>query len=126
MVVRVGADESETFQTEQGVRPECISTSQLFNIYGEHIIREALEHWTGGISIGEKRIFNLRHTDDITLIALDEEEMAELVNLVNIASKKLEPRINASKTKVTLVDRTRFLPISTALSENENINAFVY
>ena len=60
---------------------------QLFNIFGEHIIREALKHRTGGISIGGRRIFDLQYADDTTLIASDKVEMAVLVNLVKIARK---------------------------------------
>ena len=32
-------------------------------------MREALEDWDGGISIGGRRITNLRYADDTTLIA---------------------------------------------------------
>ena len=84
------------------MRQGCILSPQLFNIYGEHIIREALEHWTGGISIGGRRIPDLQYAGT-TLIASDEEEMAELVNLVKIASEKLELHINASKIKVMIL-----------------------
>ena len=51
MVVRVDGEEAEAFRAEQGVRSGYILSPQLFNIYGEHILCKALEHWTGGISI---------------------------------------------------------------------------
>ena len=60
------------------------------------------------------------------MIALDEEEMAELVNLVKMVSEKLGLRINASKMKAMLVDRAKYLPVSTALNKYEKVNAFVY
>ena len=107
------------------MRPGCILFPQLFNIYGEHIIREALEHWIGGIFIGGRRIPNLRYAGYTTLIASDEEEMAELVNLVKIASEKLGLCINASKMKVMAVDWAKYLSVSTILSEYEKVNAFV-
>ena len=87
-----------------GIASGCILFLQLFNIYGERIIFEALEQWTGGISIGGRRISNLQCADDTTLIALDEQEMVEHINLVMIASKKLRLCINASKTKAMGVD----------------------
>ena len=90
MVLRVVAEESEDFQDEQGVPQECILSSHLFNICGEHIICEALEHWTGGITIGQRRISHLSCADDTTLIALGEEKIAELINQVKMVSKKLE------------------------------------
>ena len=61
-----------------GCVKEAYYPSQLFNPYGEH-----------GMSIGKKRISNLRYADHTTLIALGEDGMAELVNLAKIASKKL-------------------------------------
>ena len=91
MVVRVddGGEESEIFQEQQGVHQECILSPQSFNICGEHIILETLEHWAGGVSIVGRRISNLRYAYVTTLIASDEEEMAQFVNLVKIASEKL-------------------------------------
>ena len=59
--------------------------------------------WTSGISIGRKRICNLRFANDTILIASNEDEM-ELVNLVKIASKNLTVYTNPSKIKVTGVD----------------------
>ena len=52
--------------------------------------------------------------------------MAELVNLVKMASEKLGLCINASKTKVIVVHWAKSLPVSTALSEYEKDYAFVY
>ena len=112
MVVRVDGEESEAFQSEQGVSQGCILSPQLFNINGEHIICQTLEYWTCGISIGGRRISNLQYANDTTLIASDEEEMKELVNLVKIASEKLGLCINASKMKVMMVDWAKCLPFS--------------
>ena len=60
------------------------------------------------------------------MIALDEEEMAELVNLVKIANEILALRINALKTKVMVVYRAKCLPVSTTLSEYKKVYVFVY
>lgn len=76
MVVIVDCGESEVFQAEQGVCQKCILYPQLFNIYGEHIIREALEHWTNSISIGGRRISNLRYANNTALIASDEGQVS--------------------------------------------------
>ena len=89
MVVRVDSEESEAFQAEQGVDHGCVLSPQLFNIHGEHIICKTLVHWTGGISPRGRRISNLQYVNDTTLIALDEEEMEELINLVKMVRIKL-------------------------------------
>ena len=52
--------------------------------------------------------------------------MAELVNVMKIASEKLGLCINALKTKVMMVNQAKFLPFSTLLSEHKKINVFVY
>ena len=69
-------------------------SAQLFNIDGEHTIREALEYRTHDISIGWRRTSNLWYADDTILFALDEEEMGELVNLVKMTSQKFGLCIN--------------------------------
>ena len=88
MVVKVDGEKFKAFQAEQGMLQGCMLSLQLFNIYGEHIICETLEHWASDISIGGKKISNLRYVDDTTSIASDEVEMGELVNLVKIAGEK--------------------------------------
>ena len=79
---------------------KCILSPQLFNTYGELIIRYALEHWTGGISIEGRIISHPQYADDTIWIVSDKEEMAKIVNLVKIASERLGLHMNASKTKV--------------------------
>ena len=43
--------------------------------YAENIIREALEEWERGISIGGRMVTNLRYADDTTLIAGTKEDL---------------------------------------------------
>lgn len=59
MVMEVDGEKSKAFQAEQGVRQGYVLSRQLFNISGEDIIQDALEHWTCGISVGGRRISNL-------------------------------------------------------------------
>ena len=53
----------------------------LFNLYAEHIMRNAgLEETQAGIQIAERNISNLRYADDTTLderVPLDESEGGE-------------------------------------------------
>ena len=103
-VARVDGEESKAFRAEQWVRQGCVLFPKLFNIYGEHIIRKAPEHWTVSISSGERRISDLRYADDTTLTAPNEKEMVELVNLVKMANENLELSTNPSKMKVMMVN----------------------
>ena len=52
----------------------------LFNLYTEHIIRNArLYELQAGIKTGRRNINNLRHADDTTLRAESEEELKSVL-----------------------------------------------
>ena len=72
--VRTGHGTTDWFQTGRGVCQGCILSPCLFNIYAEYIMRNAgLEEAQAGIKIAGRSISNLRHADDITLMAESEE-----------------------------------------------------
>ena len=52
----------------------------LFNLYAKYIMRNArLNEAQAGIKIAERKINNLRYTDDTTLMAENEEELKSLL-----------------------------------------------
>ena len=52
----------------------------LFNLYAEHIMRNAgLDEAQAGIKIVRRNINNLRYTNDTTLMAESEEELKSLL-----------------------------------------------
>ena len=56
------------FKIEKGVRQGCLLSLCLFNVYTEHIMRNAgLDELQAGIKIGRRNINNLRYVDDTTL-----------------------------------------------------------
>ena len=63
-------------------------------------MREALEELESGISIGGRRVTNLRYADDTTLLAGTKEDLIELVERVRRASEKAGLYLNVGKTKV--------------------------
>lgn len=50
--VKLDTECSNVFCVRKGVRQGCILSPLLFNIYGEHIIRKALEDWDKGFAVG--------------------------------------------------------------------------
>ena len=68
--VRTGHGTTDWFQIGKRVRQGCILSPCLFNLYAEHIMRNAgLEEAQAGIKIAERNINNLRYADDTTLMA---------------------------------------------------------
>ena len=74
------------------------------NIYAENIIREALEDLDGGISIGSRRITNLRYADDTTLIVETKNDLIAIMERVKLASEKAGLYLNVVKTKVMMTE----------------------
>ena len=61
----------------------------LFNLYTEHIIRNAgLDELQAGIKIYRKNINNLRYANTATLIAESEEELKSLLMRVKEESER--------------------------------------
>ena len=78
------------FKIEKGVRQGCLLSPCLFNLYTEHIMRNAgLDELKPGIKIGGRNINKLRYADDTTLIAESEEELKSLLMRANEESKEL-------------------------------------
>ena len=59
-----------------------------------------LEEAQAGIKIAERNINNLRHADDITLMAENEEELKSLLMKVKEESEKFCLKLNIQKTKI--------------------------
>ena len=68
------------FRIEKGVHQGCLLSPCLFNLYAEHIMRNAgLDELQVGIKIGRRSINNLRYADDTTLMAESEEELKSVL-----------------------------------------------
>ena len=72
------------FKIKKGVRQGCLLPPCLFNLYAEHIMRNArLDELQAGIKIGGRNINNLRYANDTTLMAESEEEIKSLLMKLN-------------------------------------------
>ena len=66
--VRTGHETTDWFQIGKGVHQGCLLSPCLFNLYAEHIMRNAgLEEAQAGIRIAGRNINNLRYADDTPL-----------------------------------------------------------
>ena len=71
---------TDWFKIEKGVCQGCLLSPYLFNLYAEHIVRNArLDELQAGIKIGGRNINSLRYTDDTTLMLQSEGELKSLL-----------------------------------------------
>ena len=71
---------TDWFKIEKGVRQGCLLSPCLFNLYAEHIMRNAeLDESQTRIKITRRNINNFRYTDDTTLMAEHKEELKSLL-----------------------------------------------
>ena len=74
--VRTEHGKMDWFQIGKGVCQGCISSTCLFNLHIEYIIRNArLDEAQARIKIARRNINNLRYADDTTIMAESEEEL---------------------------------------------------
>ena len=99
--VRTGHGKTDWFQIGKGVCQGYIWSPCIFNLYAEYIMRNTgLEEEQVGIKIAGRNINNLRHADDITLMAESEEELESLLMKVKEESEKVGLKLNIQETKI--------------------------
>lgn len=123
--VRIAGVVSDWFRIRKGVRQGCIISPYLFNIVSETVMRKALENFHGGITVGGRKISNLRYADDIVLLASSVDELQDLVNRITEAGQEYNLLINSSKTKIMALNGERFT-IKINNEELQQVNSFTY
>ena len=73
----------------------------LFNLYPEHIMRNAgLDELQARIKIGGRNINNLRYVDDTTIMAESKEELKSLSMRLKEENERVSLKLNIKKTKI--------------------------
>ena len=99
--VRTGHGTTGWLKIRKGILQGCILSPCLFNLYAEHIMRNAgLEEAQAGIKIAGRNISHLRYADDTTLMAESEEELKSLLMKVKEESEKIGLKLNIQKTRI--------------------------
>ena len=84
----------------------------MFNLYAEHIVRNArLDELQAKIKIGGRNINNLRYMDDTTLMAEIEEELKSFLMRVKEESESAGLKLNIKK-KQTKKTTTKIMAYS--------------
>ena len=96
--VKTGHGTTDLFQIGKGVRPGCILSPCLFNLYAEYNMRNAgLEEAQAEIKIAGKNINNLGYANDATLTAESNEELKSLLVKVKQEREKAGLKLNMPK-----------------------------
>ena len=95
----------QSFRTSVGVRQGRLLSPELFNLYLEDIMQEALHNFSGTISINGREISKLRFADDIDLIAGTEEELQEPTTTLERRARAYGMEISAEKSKIMVNSR---------------------
>ena len=116
--VRTGHGTTDWLQIGKEVRQGCILSPCLFNLYAEHIMRNAgLEETQAGIKIAGRNINNVRYADDTTLMAESEKS---LLMKVKEESVKVGLKLNIQKTKIIASG-----PITSWEIDGETVSGFI-
>ena len=81
-VIRWNNEITKTFNIYKGVRQGCILSPHLFNVYTEQIMRDSNTQ-EYGISVGGRKVSNVRYEDDTALCADNNEDICTLLNNIN-------------------------------------------
>ena len=86
---------TDWFKFGKGVPQDCLLSSCLFNLYAEHIMRNArLDELQAGIKTARRNNNNLRYADDTTLMAESKEELKSLLMRLKVESEKSSLKLN--------------------------------
>ena len=121
-IVRIGHKTTDWFQIGKGVCQGCILSPCLFNLYAEHIMRNAgMDEAQAGIETARRNTNNLRYADDTTLMAESEEELKTLLMRVQEESEKVGLKLNIQKTKIKTSG-----PITSWEIDGETVEDFIF
>ena len=118
---------SEYFRTTVGVRQGCLLSPVLFNLYLEQIMRDTLHNFESSISIGGRKISNLRFADDIDLMGGSNSELQELTDRLSNSAKAYGMEVSCEKSKV-MVNGSENSTVQITMNgqQLEEITAFKY
>ena len=118
---RTGHGTTDWFQIGKGVRQCCISSSCLFNLYAEYIMRNpGLDETQAGIKVAGRNINNLRYAYDTTLMA-ESEELKSLLMKVKEESEKVGLKLNIQNTKIMASS-----PITSWQTDGKTVTDFIF
>jgi len=117
----------QPFRTTVGVRQGCLLSPVLFNLFLERIMTDTLNDHHTTISIGGRKVCNLRFADDIDLMAGSNQELQELTNSLVRNAGKFGMEVSSEKSKV-MVNSTNAATCNITMNNQllEEVDKFKY
>ena len=103
--VKVLGGTSDWFKVEQGMRQGCVMSPWLFNVYMEHIVREAKERFSGGVKLEDRNVQFHLFADYLMLVAEKEEDVEGNPRFLDGVMAEWQMKINWGTTKAMVVKR---------------------
>lgn len=104
-VIKSGTREEEA-KIMKGVRQGCSLSPYLFNLYVQEAINKIREKGGVGINIHGEKIDMLRFADDIAVLAENENNLQNTLNIMNDTMRdEFKMKINIEKTKILISSR---------------------
>ena len=108
------------------MQQSCLLSPCLFDLYTEHIMRNArLDELQAEIKVGRRNINNLRHVDDTTLMTESEEELKKFFMRVKEKSEKASLKLNIKKQNKTKNKIMVSSPITSRQIERKKVEVVV-
>ena len=118
---------TEYFEIMSGARQGCILSSFLFTIVIDSVMKRAMNKVGFGISRGQTHLTDLDFTDDMVLIADEDEKMQQVTTKLEEHAAKVGLCIGSNKSKVTRVGRYQNIqPITVKQKPLEKVSHFPY
>ena len=109
---RTGHGTMNWFKIGKGVCQDCMLSPCLFNLYVDHIMRNArLDEAQAGIKIARRNINNLRYADGTTLMAESEEELKSLLLKVKEKNEKAVLKLSIQKMNVYVIECSAYISL---------------
>ncbi|XP_043064519.1 uncharacterized protein LOC122320475 [Drosophila ficusphila] len=127
--VKVGHDQSETFNTKLGLRQGDSLSCMLFNLLMESIIRKAGVHRTGTI-LTNRCVQLLAYADDIDIIGRTKRDVTAAFGAIEKESAKVGLAVNMEKTKFMVCSSRESRRLDSQLTAAsysfESVKEFIY
>lgn len=126
--VRLDRENTEEVDILRGVRQGCILSPLIFNIYSEHIFKEALDDVEAGVSLNGKWINNIRYADDTVIFADSQDSLQLLIDRVTTTSSEYGLDVNHQKTKTMVISKNRdtLCHITVGQNQIEQVHRYIY